>query len=111
MKTHTVRMAIVTGMIIPALSGCIASTVYDVATAPVRVAGKAVDLATTSQSEADEKRGRALRRREEQLGRLDRSYQEHARACVGGDETACAQGRAEYARIQSLLPAVPAEPR
>ena len=30
-----------------ALQGCIAKTAFDVATAPVRVAGKAVDLATT----------------------------------------------------------------
>lgn len=52
------------------LPGCIARTALDVATAPVKVAGKAVDLATTSQSEADEKRGRELRKREERLGKL-----------------------------------------
>ena len=40
------------------LNGCLAKTVVDVATLPVRAAGKAVDLATTSQSEADENRGR-----------------------------------------------------
>ena len=40
-----------------ALGGCVARTAVNVATAPVRVAGKAVDLATTSQSERDEKRG------------------------------------------------------
>ena len=53
------------------LSGCL-GTVADVVTAPVKVAGKAVDLATTSQSEADEKRGREIRRREERLGKLER---------------------------------------
>ena len=36
-----------------ALQGCLAKTALDVATAPVRVGSKAVDLATTSQSEAD----------------------------------------------------------
>ncbi len=55
-----------------ALNGCIAKTLVDVATAPVRVAGKAVDLATTSQSEADERRGRELRESEERYGKLDR---------------------------------------
>ena len=40
-----------------ALSGCI-GTLVDVATAPVKVVSKGVDLATTSQSERDEKRGR-----------------------------------------------------
>ena len=36
------------------LPGCLAKTVVDVATAPVKVVSKGVDLATTSQSEADE---------------------------------------------------------
>ena len=35
---------------------------------------KAVDLATTSQSEADEKRGREMRQREERLGKLQREF-------------------------------------
>ena len=51
-----------------ALSGCIVGTVaetaVDVATLPVKVVAKGVDLATTSQSEADQKRGREIRQRE-----------------------------------------------
>jgi len=47
------------------LPGCIARTVADVATAPVKVAGKAADWTTTSQDEADRNRGRELRREEE----------------------------------------------
>ena len=54
-----------------ALSGCI-GTLVDVATAPVKVVSKGVDLATTSQSERDEKRGREIRQREERLGKLER---------------------------------------
>ena len=46
------------------LPGCLAKAVVDVATAPVKAVSKGVDLATTSQSEADEKRGREIRRRE-----------------------------------------------
>ena len=38
-----------------ALPGCLAKTVVDVATLPVKAVGKGVDMATTSQSEADEK--------------------------------------------------------
>ena len=57
----------------PALSGCVVGTVanaaVDLATLPVKVVTKSVDLATTSQSEADEKRGRELRKAEEQAGR------------------------------------------
>ncbi|MFM7028640.1 MAG: hypothetical protein ACKOXK_08210 [Chakrabartia sp.] len=46
------------------LSGCIASVAKTVVTAPVKVVSKTVDLATTSQSEADEKRGREMRKAE-----------------------------------------------
>lgn len=71
------------------LPGCIAKTAFDVVTAPVRVAGKAVDLATTSQSEADEKRGRDLRKREEELGKLYRKRERLAGKCDDGDRSAC----------------------
>ena len=46
----------------PFLSGCVvgavANTAVAVATLPVKVVAAGVDAATTSQSEADEKRGR-----------------------------------------------------
>lgn len=61
------------------LQGCLAKTAWNVATAPVKVASKGVDLATTSQSEADEKRGRALRKQEEARGRLAREMAERCR--------------------------------
>jgi hypothetical protein len=51
-----------------ALPGCIARTAVDIVTLPVKAVGKTADVLTTSQSEADEKRGRALRKREECLG-------------------------------------------
>lgn len=54
------------------LSGCIAQTAVDLVTLPVRAASKGVDLMTTSQSEADEKRGRAVREREECVGKEER---------------------------------------
>ena len=46
------------------LPGCV-STVASVVTAPFKVAGKAADWATTSQSEADRNRGRTIRKAEE----------------------------------------------
>ncbi|MCJ7420907.1 hypothetical protein [Sphingomicrobium astaxanthinifaciens] len=56
-----------------ALSGCIvvdvAETAVGVATLPVKVAAKTVDLATTSQAEADQRRGRKMREAEAQYGR------------------------------------------
>lgn len=54
------------------LSGCIARTAVDLVTLPVKVASSTVDVLTTSQSEADEKRGRAVREREECIGKEDR---------------------------------------
>jgi len=57
-------------LLLPALlGGCLAKTALDVVTLPVKAAGAAVDAVTTSQSEADEKRGRELRKREEREGR------------------------------------------
>jgi hypothetical protein len=59
------------------LSGCvvgtIAKTAVDVATLPVKVAGHAVDAATTTQAEADEDRGRELRKQDEERGRQYRA--------------------------------------
>lgn len=63
------------------LSGCftIAKTAVDVVTLPVKVVAKGVDLATTSQSEADEKRGRALRKAEEAAGKRQREWEKACR--------------------------------
>jgi len=55
------------------LGGCVvgtlAQTAVDVATLPVKVASAGVDAATTSQAEADQKRGREIRKAEEARGR------------------------------------------
>lgn len=90
-------------------TGCI-GTLVDVATLPVRAAGKAADLVTTSQSEADEKRGRELRAREERLGKLQRAYREQREDCEDGDSRACDKARRTYDEIQALLPTLPAPP-
>ena len=61
------------------LSGCIAKTAVDVVTLPVKVASGTVDLLTTSQSEADEKRGREIRKQEEREGKARRKAEKEAR--------------------------------
>ena len=77
------------------------------ATLPVKAGSKAVDLATTSQSEADEKRGRRLRQKEEELGRLSRERDKWARRCDGGrDRDAC--GRLE--RVEQEIAEVERRP-
>ena len=92
------------------LSGCIAKTAVDVVTLPVKAASKGVDLMTTSQSEADEKRGRALRKREERLGKLERQYRKQSAKCDAGDGRSCDEARASYEEIQALLPTIPQAP-
>ncbi|MBY6127330.1 hypothetical protein [Qipengyuania aquimaris] len=91
------------------LSGCL-GTVADVVTAPVKVASKGVDLATTSQSEADEKRGRELRKREERLGKLERDYEKQLDECEEGNRRACDDARDTYAEMQQIIPTIPVEP-
>ena len=54
------------------LSGCLARTAVDIVTLPVKVVSAGVDAATTSQAEADQRRGREIREEEERLGRLAR---------------------------------------
>ena len=65
------------------LSGCVVGTVaktaVDVVTLPVKVASAGVDAATTSQSEADEKRGREMRKQDEERGRQARAMAERCR--------------------------------
>jgi hypothetical protein len=73
-------------LLIPALSGCvvgtIAETAVDVITLPVKAVSAGVDAATTSQSEADEKRGRELRREEERRGKALRIWQDQCRKLI-----------------------------
>jgi hypothetical protein len=73
-------------------SGCIARLAADVVTAPVKVVSKTADVLTTSQSEADEKRGRAVRKEEERTGKLARERDKAQRACAKNPESdACAR--------------------
>ena len=86
-------------VLLPLLSGCVvgkvASTAVDVATLPVKVASAGVDAATTSQSEADEKRGRELRKQDEQRGKLARQMAERCRTGRTQPGDICAAARPE----------------
>ncbi len=59
--------------------GTVAKTAVDVVTLPVKAVSAGVDAATTSQKEADEKRGRELRRQDEARGKQLRLAQERCR--------------------------------
>jgi hypothetical protein len=65
------------------VSGCVVGTVartaVDVATLPVKVVSAGVDAATTSQKEADEKRGREMRKQDEERGKQSRLAEQRCR--------------------------------
>ena len=64
------------------LGACVTSlvsTAVDVVTLPVKVVAKGVDLATTSQAEADQNRGAALRKAEEEAGKRQRLWDRQCR--------------------------------
>ncbi|WP_137862699.1 MULTISPECIES: hypothetical protein [unclassified Sphingomonas] len=68
--------------------GCIAKTVVDVATMPVKAGAKVVDWSTTSQDEADRNYGRKMREQEaregKELRKLCKKHPEDER-CARGD--------------------------
>jgi isocitrate lyase len=78
------------------LSGCIvadvAETAVDVASIPVKVVSAGVDAATTSQSEADEKRGREMRKADEARAREARELAERCRKGKARPEDVCPTG-------------------
>ncbi|WP_174291029.1 hypothetical protein [Sphingomonas bacterium] len=72
------------------LGGCVASTVWNAATlpvkaaaVPVRVGGKVVDWTTTSQAEADRNYGRKMRKDEEREGRERRDWTKRCKKTRG----------------------------
>ena len=72
-------------LILPlALGGCVVSTIaktaVDVVTLPVKAASAGVDALTTSQAEADQKRGREIRKQEEERGRQARAMDQRCRS-------------------------------
>ncbi len=106
MRLQIVILAIAAPLL---LGGCLAKAVAEVATAPVRLASSAVDVATTSQSEADETRGREIRRREEELGKLEREYAMLVEDCDQGNDQACREAIAVRREMDALIPTIPME--
>ena len=61
------------------LGGCIVRPAADIVTLPVKAASAAVDALTTSQAEADQRRGREFREAEEREGREARRREREER--------------------------------
>ncbi|WP_033074730.1 hypothetical protein [Sphingopyxis sp. MWB1] len=86
------------------LSGCVGA-VKSVVTAPVKAVGQVADWTTTSQDEADRNRGRELRKREEQLGKLQRERDKAAEKCRRGEQPQCQRVEVLDHEIEAMVSA------
>jgi hypothetical protein len=76
---HALLLVVAASLLSGCVVGTVAKTAVDVVTLPVKVVSAGVDAATTSQKEADEKRGRELRKQDEERGKQIRLAQERCR--------------------------------
>ena len=98
------RAIIIAVAALPLLSGCI-SAVKTVVTAPVKAVGQVADWTTTSQDESDRNRGREMRKREEQLGKLSRQRDKAAEKCRDGNEDQCQRAEVLEHEIEAVMAA------
>ncbi|MCW0196721.1 hypothetical protein [Sphingopyxis sp.] len=96
------RALIIALLAAPALAGCV-STVKSVVTAPVKAVGQVADWSTTSQDEADRNRGRAMRAREERLGKLTRQRDKAAEKCRSGQQDQCQRAEVLDHEIEAVM--------
>jgi hypothetical protein len=96
------RVLIIVALAAPALAGCV-STVKSVVTAPVKAVGQVADWSTTSQDEADRNRGRAMRAREEKLGKLTRQRDKAAEKCRSGQQDQCQRAEVLDHEIEAVM--------
>ena len=98
------RALIVAALAAPLLTGCV-SAVKTVVTAPVKAVSQVADWSTTSQDEADRNRGRAMREREERLGKLSRQRDKAAEKCRAGREDECQRAEVLEHEIEAEMAA------
>jgi hypothetical protein len=98
------RVLIAALLAAPLLAGCV-SAVKTVVTAPVKAVGQVADWSTTSQDEADRNRGREMRKREEQMGKLSRQRDKAAEKCRDGNADQCQRAEVLEHEIEALMAA------
>jgi len=98
------RAIIIALAALPLLTGCI-SAVKTVVTAPVKAVGQVADWTTTSQDESDRNRGREMRKREEQLGKLSRQRDKAVEKCRDGNEDQCQRAEVLEHEIEAVMAA------
>jgi outer membrane murein-binding lipoprotein Lpp len=103
-EEKNMRLLILAVVTAPLLAGCI-SAVKTVVTAPVKAVGQVADWSTTSQDESDRNRGREMRKREEELGKLSRQRDKAAEKCRDGNEDQCQRAEVLDHEIEALMAA------
>ncbi len=98
------RVIILAMLTAPLLAGCV-SAVKTVVTAPVKAVGQVADWSTTSQDESDRNRGRDMRKREEQMGKLSRQRDKAAEKCRDGNAEQCQRAEVLEHEIEALMAA------
>jgi hypothetical protein len=73
-------------LLVLSLGGCLAKTAVDIVTLPVRATAAGVRAVTPNHKKEDERRGRALRKHDECMGREARKAQKEGREA---DYTRC----------------------
>ena len=96
------RVFIMAMLAAPLLGGCV-SAVKTVVTAPVKAVGQVADWSTTSQDESDRNRGRELRKREEQMGKLSRQRDKAAEKCRDGNPEQCRRAEVLDHEIEAVM--------
>ena len=69
---------------LPLTGGCVAKTVWGVATAPVKAGSQVIDWTTTSQDEADRAYGRRMRDKEAREGRERKEWEKRCKKDPSG---------------------------
>ncbi|MGL3823319.1 hypothetical protein [Sphingopyxis sp. R3-92] len=98
------RVVIIALLSAPLLTGCF-SAVKTVVTAPVKAVGQVADWTTTSQDESDRNRGREMRKREEQVGKLSRQRDKAAEKCQRGNAEQCQRAEVLEHEIEAAMAA------
>ena len=88
----------------PLLTGCV-SAVKTVVTAPIKAVGQVADWTTTSQDESDRNRGREMRKREEEVGKLSRQRDKAAEKCQRGNAEQCQRAEVLEHEIEAAMAA------
>jgi hypothetical protein len=90
--------------------GYAARAAVNPATQPVKAERQTIEFAATDQPGPDKESGSELRKREEQLEKLRKTYAKQLAKCQDGDQNACYDARITEGEIQNIAASFPGQP-